>query len=334
MTIEQLPSGSYRIKQMNKGKLYTITIKYKPTKKEATILLAEKLQSGETGNIGDGSTILDYAEQYIVKKQNEGKSPSTIRGYNFIKNNTPEWFQKIRLMDVTENDWQKAVNEYYGEGKRSPKTVRNMNGFYKAILNEYRPKVAFSIKLPAIQKKIQYEPTTEDIKAILDYSKNSRYHIILQLAANGLRKGEAVVISYKDIDKENVLTIDKDLVVDKNNKRIIKDHPKTAASYRRIPISKELADEIRENKVAYNGYPNAINRYLNTAQDKLGIPRFSVHMMRHFCAAYLHYKGFTDEQVMQWMGWDDPKTMIKVYRYNLDPHKTISNMRDAISELL
>lgn len=34
MTIEKLPSGSYRIKQMYNGKRYSITLNYKPTKKK------------------------------------------------------------------------------------------------------------------------------------------------------------------------------------------------------------------------------------------------------------------------------------------------------------
>ena len=332
MQIEQLPSGSYRIRQTYKGKRYSVTMPYKPTKKEATILLAEKMQNEES-KTKDSATIESYANKYIDKKEKEGRSPSTIRGYKFIVENTPEWFLQTRLWDVTESDWQKAVDEYYDNGKRSAKTVRNMNGLFKAILGEYRPKTVFSIKLPQKQKKSLYEPSTKDIKAILKYSEGSRYHIILQLAANGLRKGEAVVITDKDVDADNVLTISKDLVFDREHKRIIKDHPKTEESYRRIPISKELADEIRKNKVAYDGYPNALNRYLTKAQDDLGIPHFSVHMMRHFCAAYLHFKGFTDEQVMQWMGWSDAKTMTEVYRYNLDPDKRIGSMRDAISEL-
>lgn len=176
--------------------------------------MAEKLQN-DSSHIADGATIKDYADKYIEKKRIEGRSPTTIRGYMFIVENTPGWFLERRLFDVTEDEWQRAVNEYYDNGKRSPKTVRNMNGLYKAVLGEFRPKTVFTIKLPQAQKKSLYEPSTKDIRAILKYSEGSRYHIILQLAANGLRKGEAVAITAKDIDADNVLTISKDIVFDK-----------------------------------------------------------------------------------------------------------------------
>ena len=44
MTIEELKSGSYRIRQMQKGKYYSITVDHKPDKNEATVLLAEVIK--------------------------------------------------------------------------------------------------------------------------------------------------------------------------------------------------------------------------------------------------------------------------------------------------
>ena len=35
MKIERLPSGSYRIRKMYKGKIYSVITDYKPTQKEA-----------------------------------------------------------------------------------------------------------------------------------------------------------------------------------------------------------------------------------------------------------------------------------------------------------
>ena len=44
MKIEKLKSGSYRIRKMYKGLVYSVVVDYKPTQKEALILLAHELK--------------------------------------------------------------------------------------------------------------------------------------------------------------------------------------------------------------------------------------------------------------------------------------------------
>lgn len=330
MTIEKLKSGSYRIRQMYEGKVYRVTVPYKPTQKEATILIANKMASGITSKVDDGS-IGEYAEKFIDKCEKSGHSPNTIRGYDIKRKHTPEWFKKINIFNITEQDMQKVINEY-GVG-RSPKTVKQMYGFWHAVLAEYRPQFTFKVKLPTVQRKMEYEPTTADIKAILEATQGSRYDMLLELCTLGLRRGEAMVITAKDIDENNVISITKDIVIDKNNKVSIKDHPKTSASYRRIPISHELADKIRKAGQVYTGSPHAINKHLSKLQSDLNIPHFRLHMLRHFAAAFLHSKGCNDEQVMTWMGYDDPSTMQRIYRYNLDPHKSLKTIQDFFTQI-
>jgi len=45
MKIEKLPSGSYRIRKMYKGQMYTVVFDEKPTQKEALRAISEKLDS-------------------------------------------------------------------------------------------------------------------------------------------------------------------------------------------------------------------------------------------------------------------------------------------------
>lgn len=331
MTIEKR-GNSYRIKQMYQGKYYSVTVDHKPTQKEATILLAKKMDEDISSTPSEKGSLRDFGEKYIQKKENQGKSPTTIKGYDKIWRNTPEWFLNCNIYDLSESTMQKIIKEY--SETHAPKSVKNFHGFWHGVLDEYRPNFNYSIKLPSGSKKLEYEPTTKDIKAILEYSVGTKYENILRLCVLGLRRGEAMCISSADIDSDNVLTVDKDLVLDKNNKLIIKDHPKTTASYRRIPINKELADSIRQNKKAYGGSTSALNKFLRKAQDELGITRFKLHMTRKFCAAHLHKLGYTDEQIMAWLGWDDPSTMASVYRYNLDPAESMASMKISFDDIM
>lgn len=331
MKIEKLPSGSYRIRKMIDGQNYSITFDHKPTQKEIDKAVAEKYNVTRA-NLPQIGSIEDYATKYLDECENRNLSPSTLRGYDSIIRNTPAWFLALPAKNITEQLCQKLINEY--AETHSPKSVRLMWSFYHSILAKYSDYDPKSIKLPPLDKKIVYEPTTKDIEGILEYSKGTRYHIPLQLAVLGLRRGETCALSLSDLSDDNVLSITKDLVLDRNNNAVIKETPKTAKSNRRILIPQSLADEIRSQGYAFKGNPHCINEYLHKAQDDLGIPRFKLHLLRAFSCAYLHQQGFTDSQILAWGGWEESSDVMKrVYRYNLDPEKSQANIAQKFENL-
>lgn len=335
MTIEQLPSGSYRIRQMYEGKRYNITVPYKPSKKEAITLMAQKLNTGPhtTSQKGEKGTCKYFIDNFINEKENKGMSPATIRNYWSIERNMSESFLNARFYDLTQKDIQAEVDDYSKD--HSPKSVHNFYSLIHSVLTDKRPEMILSIKLPLKQFKAEYEPSTNDIQRIIEASVGTRYECAYKLAVLGLRRGEIVAITAADLDDNNVLTIDKDIVLDKDNHYIVKDKPKTEESYRRILIPSELAELIRKQGRAYSGDPHSINKYLHTFQDKLGIPRFRLHMFRHFAVAYLHKAGFSDQQVISYGGWSNSSDIMKrAYRYNLDPEESQKNISKAFGSLM
>lgn len=313
MTIEKLPSGSYRIRKQYNKKKYTVIVPYKPSQKEALQLIAKEVENSSEGALVRSETFEFYALKFLSEK--EDLSPTTYEAYESILRNLSPWFKGLIFPQITNDDIQKEIDEY--KKTRSPKTVKNGYGFISSVFAEYRPEFNKTIELPSVKKKVRYEPTTKEIGAILKAAEGTRYEIPLLLAVLGLRRGEICAITSNDLSDDNVLTISKAVAL-KNHKYIIKS-TKTEESIRRIPIPKMLADMIRENGCAYDGYPGKINQHLHKLQDRLGIGRFNLHTLRHFSAAYLHKMGFTEEQIMEWHGWSNPDTMKMVYRYNLDP---------------
>lgn len=334
MTIEQLPSGSYRIRQMYDGKRYNITLPYKPSKKEAITLLAQKLNNTQmTAQKPEKGTSKYFIDKFITDREKAGKSPATIRGYYSILRLMSEEFLEKNFYDITPEDVQKEVNRYSAE--HSPKSTHNFYGLIRSSFALYRPEMVLSIKLPSKQNKAEYEPSTNDIQRIIQAATGTRYECPYKLAALGLRRGEIVAITAADIDDNNVLTIDKDVVLNKDNKYVVKDKPKTEESYRRILIPGELADLIRKQGAAYTGDPHSLNKYLHTFQDRLDIPRFRLHMFRHFAVAYLHKAGFSDQQIMSYGGWSNSSDVMKrAYRYNLDPEESQRNISDSLGALM
>lgn len=248
--------------------------------------------------------------------------------YKSITRNTPDWFKDIPVEDLTESTIQKAIDEY--ASTHAPKSTNNMIGFYKCVFADLSHLNLNMVKPLKKIKKAEYEPTTRDVQRILDYIQCSRYECVLNLACIGLRRGEAIAITSDDLDGD-ILTINKDTVLNTDNTYIIKDHPKTEVSNRRILIPHQIADMIREQGYAFKGNPHTINEYLHKVQDQLGIPRFRLHILRHFASATLHKNGFTDKQIMQYMGWSSITTLHQTYNYNLDPEESQRDIADVFS---
>ena len=159
MTIDKLPSGNYRIREMRNGKLYKVIVDHKPGTKEA-----EELIKKEKDGFTDKTTFVVAAETYINSKSNV-LSPSTIRGYRAILRNMDETFLETPLDKITLLKLQALINKI--SLTHTPKTVRNVNGFIMSVLKFYGSDVK-SPTLPQKEKKPVYIPTEEEVKAILN----------------------------------------------------------------------------------------------------------------------------------------------------------------------
>ena len=314
MKIEKLPSGSYRIRKMYKGKVHTIITDYKPTQKEAVQLMAEELDkvSYSTAHM----TFEEAANKYIDIKQNV-LSPSSITGYLSTLRNLSTEFKNILISDMTQVEVQKEINDY--SVGRSPKTVRNANGFIMAVLGMFKPNLNISTTLPQKRKNEAYIPSDDDVKRILERAKGTRYEIPLLLATFGLRRSEICALTLDDLDG-NILTINKALVSDRNGKFIIKT-TKTTDSTRKIYIPDYLADLIREKGVIYKHSPNQIYENLCKYQEELGIPHFKLHALRHYYASMSHSLGIPDAYIMEAGGWKTDNTLKNVYRHSMHDKK-------------
>ena len=323
MTINQLPSGSYRIRKTYKGKTYSITVDHKPTQKEATILMAEIMQNtNEKGSASLGKCI----NEYIAVKANI-LSPSTITGYRQLARMYPEWLLNMNVYDIEQIDLQKAVNEYSAD--HSPKSVKNYHGLLSSAIKLYRPGMNINTTLPAKKEREIALPSEEDIRKITDMAKGTEYYIPILLGCCGLRRSEICALTIDDLDGE-MLTINKAMVL-QNNTYIIRENTKTNASTRTIYIGPMIAAAIREQGYIYHGYPNNIIRALNRFQDALGIPRCRFHDLRHFYVSYAHAHGMSDADVLANGGWvGNSDVMKRVYRHSIQKDEANKKIIDEL----
>ncbi len=325
MKIEKLPSGSYRIRKMYKGKTYTVIFDRKPTQKDAMQAMAAELDKVQERHTS--MTFRDAADEYIAAKKNV-LSPSTIRGYTGIIKQLPEKFLSENINDITAFDVQTEINRMAKE--HSPKTVRNHHGFISAVLGAFRPNLKLTTTLPQKVKNEPYIPSDEDIKKILAYSKDTPFEIPVILACYGMRRSEICALMPDDIDGD-IVHINKAMVQNEKMEWVIKT-TKTTAGTRELVIPAEIADRIREQGYVYKGYPGKITEFLLSAQKKLSIPQFSIHKLRHYFASKMSAMNVPEADILKMGGWETDHVMKAVYRHSMI-EKEENAKRDASKQL-
>lgn len=309
MKIEKLPSGSYRVRKMYKGKMYAVTFEGKPTQKEAMLKMAEKLKNVEVKR--ESLTFRTAGKDYIESKKNI-LSPSTVRLYKTTLNCLSEQFTSMNLYDVSMIDIQIEINRLAKD--HSPKTVRNYHGFISAVMGAFRPELKIYTTLPQKAKNEPYIPSDEEVKRILDYSRGTEYEIPLMLACYGLRRSEICALTLSDLEGD-MLHINKAKVF--GDGEWVEKGTKTTSSTRDIIIPSYIADKIRDRGYIYKGHPNSISEYLAAVEDKLGIPRFTMHKLRHYFASKMSALNVPEADIMKMGGWESDHVMKAVYRHSM-----------------
>lgn len=322
MTINKLPSGNYRIRKTVNGKAYSLTVNHKPTLFEAEQLIQAKIQVPGNENFEAA------ARNYILSKTNV-LSPSTIKSYESIIRNIEPNFLKLKLYSISGKDIQIEVNRY--ASTHSAKSTKNYSGFLMSVVKFYDIDMK-SPKLPQKERKMPYIPTEEEVRAIINEVKGTKYEVAFILASMGLRRSEICALTLDDLNG-NTLSINKALVSDNKGKWVVKT-TKTENSTRTIEIPDKVANLIREQGYVYDGFPGQIYKRLIDIEQKLGIEHFSLHKMRHFFASYMHHLGYTDKQIQAFGGWKTDEVMKTVYQHEMEIEKAKKKMASTFSGLI
>lgn len=307
MKIEVLPSGNYRATKMYKGKRYRVTFDHKPTDKEVTIALAEKMQDTDTGAKG---TFEHYAEEYIESRSNI-LSPSSVLTYNKLIKAISDEFKSLNLYDISQADVQMEINNY--ATSHAPKTVRALHGFISSVIGSYRPQFVLRTTLPQKKRKESYLPSQEDIKAILKAAKGTEDSIGFQLGVLSLRCGEICALQMSDL-KGNELHVHATMVWNKG--WIRKETAKTDAGNRIIYLPDKLVKEIHEKGYFFKYTPYKLNKHLHVYQKNLNIPAFRFHDLRHYFASYAA-TIMPESDAMALGGWKSDHIFKQVYRESM-----------------
>lgn len=272
-------------------------------------------------------TLREAIDLYIKSKQNI-LSPSTIRGYTFIRNNAFKSIMDLKINQLTSNQIQLAVNQE--ALTKSPKTLRNEFGLISVVIRTYSLTLNLSsISLPQ-KKKFQAELLTlKQVETLMGAIENDSAEIPLYLAAClGLRSSEINGLMWKHFDAENHrILIEQALVLDKNNRKVVKG-TKTTYSTRWLSVPKflfeklyKLSDGKNKNDYIVTISMNTVRCHLNKICTDKNIPHIRLHDLRHINASIMLLLNIPQKYAMERGGWDNIQTMDKIYQYTFTDEK-------------
>ena len=310
--------------------------------RRSTKLYSEQTKLQDPNDI----TFDKLVEHYFAFKKARVKETSFYDLTQKIKCRLLPFFMDKRIKDIkpaTVLEWQNSLSKYsyrYRSTLLSHLTsIYNFGEKYHDITNIMN-KVDRPRNLEG-KKEMQFW-TPEQFKKVIDEVEHPEYKMLFTtLFVTGCRRGEALALTWNDIDTtKNSIKISKSVghKVWDNGKNYKITTPKNIGSNRSIAIPSFLADEFtkykqwqKQNKTAtdfvFGGTdplsPTSIARHLDKAAEKAKVKKIRIHDLRHSAASYLIHKGVSIVAVSKQLGHSNIEQTLNTYSHMLPDDETM-----------
>lgn len=264
-------------------------------------------------------------------------APRTLSCYTAPLNRCIKYFDGRYIDDIEPIDIKNYMS-FLKMKKYAKKSIKNhrvvLSMIFKfAIINgnvKYNPvsDVPIPRNLSETHRLPPGEYELEKIKASLNCTFGLFYIFILY---TGLRRGEALAITYEDIDYEkNTITVNKSLYHEHNQPHIKK--PKTVAGNRIVPLLQPLKAVLpkKDKGVIFS---NEKGEYLTASNVETLIKYYrretgvtaTPHQLRHQYAVILHNANVLDKDAQDLLGHANLSTTKDIYTHITDKRRKISS---------
>lgn len=257
---------------------------------------------------------------------------------------------------------QTIMNRMADEGYRTTTIYQTRIALYNmleyAYLNDVIMKNPCSkvVKSDIGKSSRKKEALTRDMqRAFCQIAKGNAYEYQYRfLLQTGLRTGELVGLKWSDVDWENrTLTISRSMEFRHSTKEWRIGEPKSKSGYRTIPLTEEAIEILRLQKkknqsidiislewrefifLCRKGTPVKNSTYdtmLFKLCEKAGIPKFSMHVLRHTFATRCIEAGMIPKTLQTILGHSSIGITMNLYVHTTEEqkHKEIDLIADAL----
>jgi integrase len=322
-----------------------------------TLAEARELKAALTADVKRGEyralskvTFAEYAAEWIESYQgrtSRGIRPETIDDYrNDLERVATPFFGRMQLAAIEPRDIKRLAAQLAADGLK-PGSVRNLLAPVRALLAtafeegliRSNPSAGLRVthRVENDEEERQTKALTEDeLRTFLDQVPDEWRLFFAFLAHTGLRIGEAVALTWADIDFGH-----RRVNVRRRLYRNRLDAPKSKYGRRAVPLSDGLSqalwrfrgtkpDDVPVFPSQTGGYldpSNVAARVLKPAAKRAGVPWMGFHTLRHTCATMLFRHGLNAKQVQMWLGHHSPAFTLATYVHLLPddlPQVTLS----------
>lgn len=281
-TGKELPKGitwredkqTYMARFTYQGTPYTFYDKDLRTIKQTLKDKRYEVEHGMSGK-ADKITLNHWYETWLTVYKIPTIKETSIRTYrNIYDNHIRDTLGIRQLAQIKPTHIQKAYNDLLSDGL-SAKYIININSMLYNIM-EIAVKNDLIMKNPCAgavrpkaEKKERRVLSLEEQLILLTYFKKDGYKpnepLILTLLGTGMRIGEALALTWGDLDfKNKEISINKTLVYikdEKTQKHVFKfQTPKSDTSKRRIPMQTEVENALKRQRL----YQNKLRLYMGS----------------------------------------------------------------------
>lgn len=301
--------------------------------------------------------------EYWISIKEKTVRPNTVRNYRErYHRNISKVIGKMLLIDVKPIHCQKIFSDMADEGYKTTTIYQtrialyNMLDFAKEndviINNPCKKSVKSDMGQPSDKKEaLTIDVQRKFLEAARDQSYENQYRFVLQ---TGLRTGELVGLKWDDIDfKNKTLTISRTMEYRYKVGKWRIGPPKSGSGYRTVPLTDEAIRILKAQKeknskikvipmewadqvfLCRKGEPVKNSTYdtaLFKICDKVGIKRFSMHVLRHTFATRCIEAGMMPKTLQKILGHSNIGITMNLYVHITEDekHKEIELVAGAL----
>ena len=292
-------------------------------------------------------TVERAADVWIERGEAEGLEHGTLVQYrNHVERHIrPHGIAGRKLSQLTTPDVEGFKRDL--EKSQSKAMAQKVLGSLKSIIREAQRQgmVAQNVAQPVTVRnktrgKSRVEvgvdvPSRDEVRAMLNHAEGRWRALLVTAVFTGMRSSELRGLTWDHVDLDNRLIY----VRQRADRWNSMGDPKSAASRRDIPMTKMVANALKEWKLQcpqgelglvfpngqgrHENHANIYNRALAPIQKAAGVtaddkPKYSLHSLRHFYASWLIGEGFSPKRVQTLLGHSSIQMTFDVYGHWLE----------------